>query len=49
MGEGWSVGHSLKDFGKKNSMLAKLPKSEEVEMAFDENWNQSEETIFEKS
>ena len=23
-GEGWSVGHSLKDFGSKNSILAKM-------------------------
>lgn len=44
-GEGWSVGHSLKDFGKKNSILGKLPISTEVEMAFDENWNQSQ-TVF---
>ena len=47
-GEGWSVGHSLKDFGKKNSLLAKLPISSEIEMAFDDNWNESEEIIFEK-
>ena len=23
-GEGWSIGHSLKDFGSKNSYLAKM-------------------------
>jgi hypothetical protein len=26
-GEGWSIGHSLKDFGKRNSNLIKLPSS----------------------
>ena len=46
-GEGWIVGHSLKDFGKRNSMLNKLASSVEAEMAFDENWIPSE-TIFKK-
>jgi hypothetical protein len=47
-GEGWSVGHSLKDFGTRNSNLEKLPVSTEVEMAFDENWNQSK-TIYDNN
>jgi hypothetical protein len=47
MGEGWIVGHSLKDFGTKTSQLTKLAASLEAETAFDENWNQSE-TVFEK-
>jgi hypothetical protein len=38
-GEGWSVGHSLKDFGSKNSQLIKMASSIESEDAFDENWN----------
>jgi len=46
-GEGWSVGQSLKDFGKRISLLAKLPVSVEVETAFDDNWNQSK-TIYDK-
>ena len=44
-GEGWSIGHSLKDFGKRNSNLIKLPSSLAAETAFDENWNISE-TVF---
>lgn len=48
-GEGWSVGQSLKDFGKKPSQLAKLPSSIEAETAFDETWNLIEETFFEKN
>ena len=47
-GEGWIVGHSLKDLGKRNSMLNKLASSVEAEMAFDENWIPSE-TVFEKN
>jgi hypothetical protein len=37
-GEGWSVGHSLKDFGSKNSYLTKMTSSVDVESAFDDNW-----------
>lgn len=37
-GEGWSVGHSLKDFGSKNSYLAKMASSVDAESAFDDNW-----------
>lgn len=40
-GEGWSVGHSLKDFGSKNSYLAKMVSSVDAESAFDDNWNQA--------
>lgn len=38
-GEGWTVGHSLKDFGKKLSQLSKMTSSLEAEGVFDENWN----------
>jgi hypothetical protein len=48
MGEGWIVGHSLKDFGTKTSQLTKMASSLEAETAFDENWNQSGKTVFEK-
>jgi hypothetical protein len=44
-GEGWSVGHSLKDFGSKNSQLIKMASSIEAEEAFDENWNISTSII----
>jgi hypothetical protein len=44
-GEGWSVGHSLKDFGSKNSQLMKLMDIVDAESAFDDNWNQSS-TLF---
>jgi hypothetical protein len=37
-GEGWSVGHSLKDFGSKSSYLTKMISSADVESAFDDNW-----------
>jgi zona occludens toxin (predicted ATPase) len=37
-GEGWSVVHSLKDFGSKNSYLAKMASSVDAESAFDDNW-----------
>ena len=47
MGEGWIIGHSLKDFGTKTSQLTKLASSLEAETAFD-NWNQSA-SVFEKS
>jgi hypothetical protein len=47
MGEGWTVGHSLKDFGTKPSLLTKLASSLEAERAFDENWIQTE-IVFEK-
>ncbi len=38
-GEGWSVGHSVKDFGSKHSYLAKMASSVDAESAFDDNWN----------
>jgi hypothetical protein len=44
-GEGWSVGHSLKDFGSKNSYLAKMISSVDAESAFDDNWNQATTVI----
>jgi hypothetical protein len=47
-GEGWSVGSTLKDFGKKASNLTKLASSVEAETSFDENWGQSV-TVFEKN
>jgi hypothetical protein len=47
-GEGWIVGHSLKDFGTKISSLTKLATSVEWEDAFDENWIQSK-TIYDKN
>lgn len=37
-GEGWSVGHSFKDFGSKNSYLTKRASSVDAESAFDDNW-----------
>lgn len=37
-GEGWSVGHSLKDFGSKNSYLTKMASSVDAESPFDDNW-----------
>jgi REP element-mobilizing transposase RayT len=40
-GEGWYVGHSLKDFGSKNSYLAKMVSSVDAESAFDDNWTQA--------
>lgn len=46
-GEGWMVGHSLKDFGKSTSALVKLASAVEIETAFDENWIRSK-TVFEK-
>jgi hypothetical protein len=47
--EGWSIGHSLKDFGTRTSQLTKLESSLEAETDFDEKWNQSKtETVFEK-
>jgi hypothetical protein len=47
-GEGWIVGHSLKDFGTRTSQLTKMASSLEAETAFDENWSQSGKTVFEK-
>ena len=38
-GEGWYVGHSLKDFGTKLSSISKMTSSLDAEEAFDENWN----------
>jgi hypothetical protein len=38
VGEGWSVVHSLKDFGSKNSHLTKMASSVDAESAFDDNW-----------
>lgn len=47
--EGWSIGHSLKDFGTKTSQLSKMDSSLDAENNFDENWNQPKtETVFEK-
>lgn len=40
-GEGWSSGHSLKDFGTKYSLLSKMESFVDVENAFDENWTQA--------
>jgi hypothetical protein len=40
-GEGWSVGHSIKDFGSKTSYLAKMASSVDAESAFEDNWNQA--------
>jgi hypothetical protein len=40
-GEGWFVGHSLKDFGTKNSQLSKLVSSVDPEASFDETWHKS--------
>jgi hypothetical protein len=40
-GEGWSVGHSLKGFGTKNSQLMKMIDAADAESAFDDNWIQS--------
>jgi hypothetical protein len=37
-GEGWSVGHLLKDFGSKNSYLTKTASSVDAESALDDNW-----------
>lgn len=37
-GEGWNVGHSLKDFGTKVSHLSKMVSSVDAESAFDDNW-----------
>src|SRR5919107_833662 len=37
-GEGWSVGHSLKDFGSESSYLTKMLSSADVESASDDNW-----------
>jgi hypothetical protein len=37
-GEGWSVGHSLKDFGSKNSYLTRMASSIDAESVFDDNW-----------
>ena len=49
-GEGWHVGHSLKDFGKKTSSITKLTSSLQEENEFDEIWNDPEtKTVFEKN
>jgi len=39
--EGWHIGHTLKDFGTKSSLLTKLESTVEAENDFDEKWNQS--------
>ena len=44
-GEGWFIGHSLKDFGKKTSLLSKMVSSLDAETAFDETWNLSVEVL----
>jgi hypothetical protein len=41
MGEGWTIGHSLKDFGKKYAQIYKMPSSTEAKSAFDSIWIQS--------
>jgi len=40
-GEGWTIGHSLKDFGKKYSQLTKLTEPAYAESSFDTSWIQS--------
>jgi hypothetical protein len=49
-GEGWHVGQSLKDFGRKTSSITKLTTSVQEEDEFDEIWNDPEtKTVFEKN
>jgi hypothetical protein len=42
--EVWTIGHSLKDIGKKYTQIIKMPSSAPAESAFDSNWIQS--TVF---
>lgn len=44
-GEGWHIGHALKDFGKKISLLTKLPSSTEEESEFDDLWVKSVQVL----
>jgi hypothetical protein len=37
-GKGWSVGHSLKDLGSKNSHLQRMGSVAEAERTFDDDW-----------
>lgn len=39
--EGWAVGHSLKDFGTKDSYLSKMIPSADAEFTFDQRWTQA--------
>jgi hypothetical protein len=48
-GEGWYIGHSLKDFGTKYSQLSKMVSSVDAENAFDESWNLSTHILNNKS
>lgn len=38
----WSVGHSLKDFGKKDTSLARLQDAQPLEGTFDRRWDTAE-------
>jgi hypothetical protein len=38
-GKGWSVGHSLKDLGSKNSHVQMMRSVGDDNQAFDEDWN----------
>jgi hypothetical protein len=40
-GEGWTIGHSLKDIGKKCTQIIKIPSPTSAESAFDSDWIQS--------
>lgn len=40
-GNGWSIGHSLKDFGTKDSLVIKLASSVDMESNFDDRWNKA--------
>ncbi len=44
-GEGWHIGHSLKDFGSKVSYLSKMTASLEAESDFDDRWSHASEII----
>lgn len=37
-GRGWSVGHSLKDLGSKNSHVQTMQSVTDAEQAFDDDW-----------
>jgi hypothetical protein len=37
-GKGWSVGHSLKDLGSKNSHVQIMQSVTDAEQAFDDDW-----------
>jgi hypothetical protein len=40
-GRGWTVDHSLKDFGKKDSLIHRLKTSSELEENFDKRWTRA--------